>query len=398
MELDLKDIGQTLAVGALGVFGLLALVRIFLKTTLIRVLVKRLREPLKGTFLDHRHHIFVGAVYLALIFAFGITLEDLSKNIVAERSPRVLEWLYHEYIPTDKVLRVETLFEFIDPPLPISTPSDDIYLSRKADSGSIVAKPIPLAFELADARLLGTDRSMDTDILQRWLVNPDCRRDALEGPVGLLVNGHDLENLINRVYYVAHNDVYLKESVVHEMEKIEARMDFARAMLFASLSLLGLLALLTAYYLGEYCYWHLRAAQWATMGTGDPILSSRVKWAAGLGFVSYLMIGIRWSQSPWSENVALKVTLWWLLVVLAFFFAAECPLGKHLEAGYLRAHRRHIRGINRMLLKRAVVAGFAIVAFAWIGSKSFVSESESYNIRIFGYYRTLHSPPRNQDD
>jgi len=75
MDLELKHIGQTLAVGGFFIFSLFQLIRIFHPSWVSGI-----------TSLASGQKLYESAMILAIVFAAGILVEDVSKNVVSERT------------------------------------------------------------------------------------------------------------------------------------------------------------------------------------------------------------------------------------------------------------------------------------------------------------------------
>ena len=98
MDLELKNIGQTLAIGGFAIFSFFHLV-----------------GYIKASWKSHLTSLFAGdqkfpkaAMLLALIYAAGMLVEDASKNVTMER------WRVISILDTDKELLLKSLFERVD--------------------------------------------------------------------------------------------------------------------------------------------------------------------------------------------------------------------------------------------------------------------------------------------
>jgi len=110
MDLEIKQLGQTLAVGALSLIGLYLLLRCFLKRGTPEDKKKHeIEGQVPG---EHDFKFLFSAIYLSMIFSFGILMENLSKNVAARRSPQPLQFLkivQSKIVPSDSTMRYVAL-------------------------------------------------------------------------------------------------------------------------------------------------------------------------------------------------------------------------------------------------------------------------------------------------
>jgi hypothetical protein len=106
MDLELKQLGQTLAVGAFAMLGFWLIIRM-LKGDLLKNILPS-EERLKQI------NLVFNGVLLAFVFAVGIVLENFSKHIVAEREPpmKVFRILLGYNLRKDKETRFDVLFKY----------------------------------------------------------------------------------------------------------------------------------------------------------------------------------------------------------------------------------------------------------------------------------------------
>ncbi len=98
MNLELKQIGQTLAIGGFTIYGLFQLI----------ILIKPSWAS-RFAFLTTGQKLHESAMILAIVFAAGILVEDVSKNAVSERS--IISKSANYILYTEKQLRLESLFD-----------------------------------------------------------------------------------------------------------------------------------------------------------------------------------------------------------------------------------------------------------------------------------------------
>src|ERR1700752_409416 len=221
MDLELKNIGQTLAIGGFAVFGLFHLINLCKpswKSKLTSLLTGDQKFP-------------KAAMLLALIFAVGMLVEDISKNFMAERW-RVAGILYTPF-DTDKQLLLKSLFEV------------------KSSSGPYVLQQKPLYKDLMEVehdnkyflkhsaditKIIETGKIIDES---KKTVHPDCfkeKPDCFEVDMHSVGDekGH-LRVAVAGMFYAAKNRVYAEENYFNELREIVARINFARSIIFICL-------------------------------------------------------------------------------------------------------------------------------------------------------------------
>lgn len=286
MNLEFGQLGQTIALGALSLYGFLFLSRLFFNNLLLKELSPPKSDDLK---------LLYTAVYLALVFALGILIEDLSKNVVAERLTELKHFQYlkpafEKLLPKDKYLRLKSLYD----------------ISKYSDSLMVIAKPRLIAVELIESRLFEKYGGASGDKIQK-LYDRDLRtKDSVFTYKDSTY--HDLDVAIGQLYYHSKNIVYHESNYFNELTRIESRLDFARSLTFISLCLLILhLFCLIIYY-------------------------------------SYYLL-----TKVLHRNKTIHLR-WGLHIALLGIFSLSCLLG----------------------------------------SISFESEQNNYNLRVFGYFRSLY--------
>lgn len=206
---QLKDIGQTFAIGAYAIAGVEVLTMVLLGFTFYR------RLGLKSRF----HTAVLSALLIGLAFAAGIVVESVSKSLIAKhRGTTTPGWVQRAFLPSEDELRAKALF------------FDHDYSVQQQDRGW---KATPLARKLGRARLF-------TKYASEFATPPDTVPvdDALGNENSAICKGiegsrHYREAAL-ALYYVAKNRVYLQPTYFIELARIEARIDFVRAFAFVS--------------------------------------------------------------------------------------------------------------------------------------------------------------------
>jgi hypothetical protein len=207
MDLELKHLGQTLAVGGFAIFGFFHMIS----------LCKRRWVPAFPFSSEGAHKLHESAMILALIFATGILLEDVSKNIVAERWP--ISPLFNYILDTDRELRLRSLFEV-----------------NSQSAQHIDIKPNGIYDELSETRHDDTIfqyywTKVQSAIKSDPKVNKG-RRSEIESYTRINGDGQvrDFQAWVNGIFYAAKNHVYGKDTYYGELDDIEKRIDFTRSL------------------------------------------------------------------------------------------------------------------------------------------------------------------------
>lgn len=204
MDLELKHLGQTIAIGGLTIYSVIFLAKMFFP---------------KHSFFTYNSQdklqLLVTAVYLALVFAVGIVIEDFSKNFSSGRDS-FLTQSFNQILSSDKELRVRTLFQVSE-----FSQSKIILQQSQLSTEYLIIK--------ATGRIAPYNESLKNSV----------------GETGITIEGtENVENFlsnVNGIYYSSKNSVYVTENYFKELSEIQNRIDFTR-----SLTLLCLV-LFTAY-------------------------------------------------------------------------------------------------------------------------------------------------------
>lgn len=229
MELEIKHLGQTLAVGGVAIYSVLFLLRTIQHPWIPTFFARRKTPPASA----------VGAVIppapsasstpkvpfqrqvvvLTLILAAGILLEDWSKHYAAGRTSLKDNILLNWILDHDRELRLRSLFDVVE-----------------TNDKQTVLKPRPLANELLESTQTRKVQTYYQAV--KLMVDP-----AGNKPAQITIPAADVEKLqsaINGMFYDAKNRVYQQDNYFSELTEISNRADFTRALSFLFLLLCGL--------------------------------------------------------------------------------------------------------------------------------------------------------------
>lgn len=109
MDLELKQFGQTLAIGGLLVYSLQYIFRVL---AIPKSIIPRFLSAEEGKGEETpRDSIQKAAISFALILACGIVAEDISKEFSAGRAEKNLSCVFDYFIDRDSELRTRSLYE-----------------------------------------------------------------------------------------------------------------------------------------------------------------------------------------------------------------------------------------------------------------------------------------------
>lgn len=203
MDIELKHLGQTLAVGGFAVYATIFLIRVCRAKW-----IPQFFEAADGK-LQLQHT----AVYLALVLAAGVVLEDVSKNYVARRASFFTEFFYL-VLDTDKELRLRSLFTIIR--------FNDTEISAVPKGIFRELQKLPPSNEVVKSYL---------EEIQQYFRPPATPRIEVIGKDSV----DAFLNAIDGVYYNAKNIVYREDTYFHELSDLSDRMDFTRSLTFLCL-------------------------------------------------------------------------------------------------------------------------------------------------------------------
>lgn len=198
MDLELKHLGQTRAIGGCALFGVWHLLRI----------LSRKRANALNAAAKLRGQWALSAVYLAVVFVLGIFLEDFSKSYAAERGFG-LSWIFNLVLESDKNLRLRSLYNV-----------------ERFDAGTIIATPKPIVFDLLECRNIDTNVMPFRDVIRDAMCTKNGSNVcAIEGAAQVQA----FQRAINGIYYYAKNRDYRETTYFNELMAIQDRGDFARS-------------------------------------------------------------------------------------------------------------------------------------------------------------------------
>lgn len=209
MDLELTHIGQTLALGGFVIYSIIWLRKLYGRSGL-RSLFHFSREELP---------LLEMAVAIAIVFATGIIIEDISKDLTSGRNSYIGNSL-NCVLDSDKELRVKSLFVTDR----LSANFADI--SENSLSTSVLrlgSPPDTIKPHIEDLKVL--------------LKGP---KTTIDGREYVAVNGEEqvrkLQDSVNQVYYHAKNSVYQNPTYFNDLNEIATKIDFTRSLLFMCLS------------------------------------------------------------------------------------------------------------------------------------------------------------------
>jgi hypothetical protein len=226
MDLELKDLGQTLVMGGFGIYGLLQLRNRHTKRAI------NIQDPNKRTSVAGEGVTWStfkkDALYVAMAFAIGVFLEDFSKDIAAEhdgfsrreegnRLTRAMNSAIDWALSSNRELRFRSLFEW--------TPVDKDN-TNNIPCDAVMVKPTFLYFNLVPYLLEDTNTFFHYEALTNALVKngnycylPHSERE-------------NVKDHINALYYISKNRVFREDTYYSELRGIDERVSFTRAFIF----------------------------------------------------------------------------------------------------------------------------------------------------------------------
>jgi hypothetical protein len=214
MDIELKELGQTLAVGAFAMLGFWLILKTFITIDL---------KDLKPNVVSF-DNLFFGGILLAFVFAVGIVLENISKHVVADRDPPsvTIRSAFTKNLQNDKIGRFDVLFDkhgdrewysYI-PFFPDNRKLEKSRLyKRLLDENYVDYLPYFLRNQFRDPVLL----------YPATIIYPSTNRE-----------NQDCLNFASDLFYNAKDRVYQEENAFKELTTISTRMDFLRAFVFLS--------------------------------------------------------------------------------------------------------------------------------------------------------------------
>lgn len=275
MDLELKHLGQTIAIGGFTIYTISLLVRLYFPKWNINFL----------SLSQEKLQIQQAAVYLALVFAVGIVLEDVSSEIsnkdleISSNGDFYPKSLFKNILDSNKDLRLLNLFsieEFSESRVVLKTKSisketlklgdlpeiskqesketeTTITTARKDTEKKTITQEniIPIETKQEIIKTNKQDNSPNSikpyvNTLNTLLVN-ECKEDeyVIEGEKNVKL----LRSSVNGIYYNAKNAIFKTETYFDELSEIQARIDFTRSLTLLCLifSLVYFLAMLCSF-------------------------------------------------------------------------------------------------------------------------------------------------------
>jgi hypothetical protein len=202
MDLELKHLGQTLAVGGFAVYASLLLVRVCRAKWVPRFFHQK----------DDKAGIQHTAVYLALTFAAGVVLEDGSKSYVTKRASVNPPFL-------DIILNSESELRFRSLARDATVKKDEIraeLLPLMEQVQSVPSAPQHVTSFFNKIRAV-TSPATSSEVNPKLSVSGEQQVSAILGAV-------------DGVYYDAKNRVYREETYFRELSDISERLNFTRSL------------------------------------------------------------------------------------------------------------------------------------------------------------------------
>ncbi len=237
MELELKQIGQTIAVGAYTLICLRAIILVFDDFWLFQHfrIEYKIKEYFEKIFLlkaknESIKFIQVGA-YTAIIYVFGLLLEDYSKEIFAEREEGCLVNFiqnqkcpldFNKNLPSDKILRFNDFFK---------VKWDE---GKKFDTTAIESINFSTLSEkyyrigLFNSMSMKKITELDSMAIKKMFDNINLK------PIDS-TKSSKIDSLIilsNDIYYFTKNRVFEKDNYFNEIQVISLRNNFAGSFTF----------------------------------------------------------------------------------------------------------------------------------------------------------------------
>ena len=210
MNLEIKSLGQTLAIGVLALVTLRILIRLhFPRTETSR------EEPGSQTMLK-------GAFYVAIAFAFGIMAEDFSRSVVGKPPPGLLKrvWPKDILLASHQVTRTSCLFT----------------LGQTNGSNRKIKGVEAIGRDLARHHLISFYGGEHGPLVEERIVS--------QGP---LPTFEQASAVATALYYQAKNILYQHPSYYQDLSTISLKVDFARSLCFVCAGLLVLLVVLIGF-------------------------------------------------------------------------------------------------------------------------------------------------------
>ena len=354
MGLELKQFGQTLAVGAFAMLGFWLILRMLKGDLLKNILPSEDR-------LKQINLVFNG-VLLAFVFAVGIILENFSKHIVAERDPPIeyVRKLFGYNLRKDKETRFDVLFKQEDENF---KPND--FCTRLESESYFNSLPDYIIKSYLDTNTDVNKFRFDTS-----KINMDKK---------LLIATNYLNNN-------AKDRVFQENNYYTELIALTSRMDFLRAFIFLSTLLIYLnLIVISALYFKK------------SKDKCDISTWFKEKIAMLLS-VSLLISIIITSCFEWKELLKIELFICIIWVFRLIYLSCESlkEANKIKEEELLEKQKTKDlkdQNLNSLLLFTA----FCLL-LSFILPSAYEAECSNYNRRVLGYHLSLYKKEKKDCD
>jgi hypothetical protein len=365
MELDIKELGITLVVGAFTIFSLeLILRQLFGIELIVFFRSKKPRGTTAGEDPDgpatggQKDHAMKAAVFIGLAFGVGILAEDLS----------------YKYVDN-----VETPFKFVPAAIgsrlsperkkDLNLPSkEDVRVTTLVKNLADHPKPEHLATELAMNHAFSLENPTTGDKVEKWLLNKiTCERlPEIADGTSVCPSQAEVADSIKSLYYYAKNRSYAIPEYYDEMKKIQSRVDFSRSIALIAFFFFALAALLAL----------LRTAVKLWKMHSLPQSRLLVRTIAFIPLVIY----------------SLAITL---LKVFWFVLRAVCSYVKAITLRLFAPDRYKPNNLDEARFKTLSVIVMLFVVY-FLGMWAYWREAEEFNKRAFGYYSSMLTKERRE--
>ncbi|TLD70198.1 hypothetical protein FEM03_13490 [Phragmitibacter flavus] len=212
MDLELKTLGQTLAVGGLA---------IFLVIVWVAALLRDPEWPIqKLARMDEGFPLIRGSLFLSIVLVTGILCENYSRRVASGRGHLPFKGIFSFFIESDKQIRLRSL-------LTVHKFKDDF----------IEVALSPIAVETLQLPQIGSllpyQRESIQHIVDASRLYPKNRDHRFR------IKGIDECSIfvesINAMYYLGKNAAFRHENHFLELREIEARFNFSGAVAFIGL-------------------------------------------------------------------------------------------------------------------------------------------------------------------
>lgn len=366
MELNLTEIGQTLAVGAL----LIVVTGVWLS-----VLFQKPMLPYRLLGEKSPYKFAASAILLASILALGIIAEDISKSVVGQPPPTILKSIaqLHVLLPEDAELRSEAVFDRND---------NNVVLPWRAKG---------ISHEMADRGVLSRYGGEKGPALSAALKagTKEFRTD-------------DIVPVVGSVFYQAKNVLYQQDKYFTELRRIESRIDFTRSFCFSCATLIAIGGLLCILRLFIGIVWHYVARSREIVFKSRKQLAryevrrnrARRRYQKNSQQIEKLKEQRARNRSDPTLNrtiagLSRQQRLEWKLIKRCGLLLKRPRRFQICVRWFGKISTGKAFPIGRLVQR--IVLTFALLACGCaLASMAFRSEQFSYNVRVFGYFSSLH--------